>query len=187
MGGGEVYISMGIVERSNVIQGAIGQFAGSGAPTAGTDEVQTITIGGTPTGGTFTLTLEGQTTAPITWSATNATLLANVDAALEALPNVGTGGVVTAAGTLTAGIGTITCTFSGGNRARQPLGGTMVAASSLTGTSPTVAVARTTPGVAASPNQVGLGSTYTDSATGVVYSNTGNQISPTWTKVGLQS
>jgi hypothetical protein len=181
---------MGIIDRSNVIQNAIGQFVGAGAPTAGTDEVQTITIGGTPTAGDpFTLTVEGLPTAAIAWSATNTTLVSNIDAAVEALPNVGTGGVVTAVGTMTAGIGTITLTFSGGNRARQPLGGTIVATPSAAFTSQggTVAVARTTPGVAANPNQVGLGSTYTDSATGIMYSNTGNQISPTWTKVGVQT
>src|SRR3954464_11821503 len=96
-----------------VIEGAMGapqQFAG--APVAGTDEVQTITIGGTPTSGTFRLTFEGFTTGDITWSATNATLVANIDAALEALDNIGTGGVVTAVATMTAGIGTATVTFS---------------------------------------------------------------------------
>jgi hypothetical protein len=177
---------MPVMERSNIISGAIGQLTGSGAPSAGTDEVHTITIGGTPTGGSFTYTVGGSTTGPIAWSATNATLLASVDAAVEALPVVGAGGVVTAAGTLTAGVGTITLTFSGGNRARQPIGVPGVDGTNLTGTAPTVAVARTTPGVAASPNQVGLGSTYTDTATGIQYSNTGSVLSPTWTKIGTQ-
>jgi hypothetical protein len=178
-------ISMPVMERSNVISGAIGQFTGSGAPSAGTDEVHTITVGGSPTTGSFTYTLNGYTTAPITWSATNATLLANIDAAVEALPVVGTGGVVTAAGSLTAGVGTITLTFSGGNRARQPLAAPGVAAGATF--DGTVAVARTTPGVAASPNQVGLGSTYVDVSTGVQYSNTGSVLSPTWTKIGVQT
>lgn len=82
-------------------------------PVNGTNEVQTVTFGGTPTGGTFTITFSGRTTGAITWSSTNATLVANIDAALELLPNIGTGGVTTAVGTMTAGIGTITLTFTG--------------------------------------------------------------------------
>jgi hypothetical protein len=38
--------------------------------------------------------------------------VANIDAALEALSNIGTSGVVTAAGTMTNGVGTITVTFA---------------------------------------------------------------------------
>ncbi len=40
----------------------------AGAPSAGTSEVQTLTIGGTPTGGTFTIHFEGFTSSAITWS-----------------------------------------------------------------------------------------------------------------------
>ena len=87
-----------------VIEGSIGLLQNAGAPVAGTDEVQTITIGGTPTAGTFTLTFEGFTTAAITWSNVNATLIAAIDSALELLPNVGSSGVVMAVGTMTAGI-----------------------------------------------------------------------------------
>jgi hypothetical protein len=72
---------------------------GYAAPSAGsaTDEVQQIKFTGVPTGGTFRLEFEGQTTADITYSATPATLLANVDSALELLSNIGTGNVVTTA------------------------------------------------------------------------------------------
>src|SRR3954466_12066804 len=108
-----------------VIEGSYGILQNAGAPVAGTDEVQTITFGGTPTGGTFTLTYDGFTTAAITWVAVNATLIAAIDAALEALPNIGTGGVVTAVGTMRGVIGTATVTFSGrqvGRAARVPRG-----------------------------------------------------------------
>lgn len=108
-----------------------------GAPVNGTNEIQTVTIGGTPTAGTFKLTLNGETSASITWSATNATLIADIDAKLEALPSVSSGGVVTAVGTMTAGIGTFTVTFSGTNVAKRPIGA-MTATSALTGTSPTL-------------------------------------------------
>lgn len=61
-----------------------------------TSEVQTITITGTPTGGTFTLTFAGSTTAPIAYNATAAT----VQSALEALDSVGVGNVTTTGGAL---------------------------------------------------------------------------------------
>lgn len=69
-----------------------------------TNEQQTLT--GTPSA-TFTLTFEGATTA--TSLATNAAAAA-VQAALEALPNIGTGGVSCSGGPLPAAI---TVTFSG--------------------------------------------------------------------------
>ena len=49
---------------------------------AGANEVQTISITGSPTGGTFTLSFAGQTTAPIAYNASAATVVA----ALQALP-----------------------------------------------------------------------------------------------------
>jgi hypothetical protein len=66
--------------------------ANAGAPSAGTDEVWTLTFAGTPTGGTFRLKFGPHSTGNISWSATNDTLRDNVDAALEALPNIGAGG-----------------------------------------------------------------------------------------------
>jgi hypothetical protein len=56
---------------------------------AGAHETQTVTITGVPTGGTFTLTFDGQTTAAIAFNATAAT----VEAALEALSTIGQGNV----------------------------------------------------------------------------------------------
>lgn len=159
-------------------------YAIAGAPTAGVNEIDTITIGGTPTAGTFTLTVAGgRTTTPITWSATNATLVANIDAALEALPNIGPAGVTTAVGTMTAGIGTITCTFVGKNAATDfPL--LSVGTNSLTGTSPTVAVATTTAGVAATFRDARPGTILVDNTTPALYFNTSaTQGSPTWTAV----
>ena len=85
-----------------------GALVNAGAPVAGTDEVQTLTIGGTPTGGTFKLSYKGQITTAITWTATDATLVANIDAALGALSTVGgAANVTTAAGTVSSGIGTV--------------------------------------------------------------------------------
>lgn len=177
---------MPILTGGTVIEGALDGYTSAGAPVAGTDAVQTLTIGGTPTGGTFKLALEGFTTAAITWSATNATLLANIDAALEALPSIGTGGVTTAAGTLTAGIGTITLTFTG-DRGKQPVTLATVADNSLTGTSPTLALATTTPGVRPSGQGAAIGATLTDTTNGKLYINTGTAAAPTWTVTGTQT
>lgn len=59
----------------------------------GVDERQRITLSdlimGVPSGGTFTLAFDGQTTGAIAWNASAAT----VDAALETLSNIGAGGV----------------------------------------------------------------------------------------------
>lgn len=73
-----------------VIEGTVGPLRIGGAPGAGTDEVQNLEIGGTPTGGTFKLAFGGFTTPAITWSATTATLLANINAALQGTAEVQT-------------------------------------------------------------------------------------------------
>lgn len=71
---------------------------------AGTgNEVQSVTITGAPTGGTFTLTYSGQTTAGIAWDASAAT----VQAALEALSNIAPGDVVVRGGPFPASAMTV--------------------------------------------------------------------------------
>lgn len=104
-----------------------------------TNEVQTATITGTPTGGSFTLTFKGRTTATILWNSTAAT----VQAALEALSSIGIGNVLVTGG---PGPGTpYVITFIGKLGAQDvPL---MTAAHTFTGgTTPNIAVAATTPG-----------------------------------------
>lgn len=169
------------------IEGAISRILpNAGVPSAGTSEVQTLTIGGTPTGGTFRLAFEGYETAAITWTATDATLVSNIDTALEALNNIGTGGVTTAAGTVTSGIGTVTITFAG-NLAKKAVATITVADNSLTGTSPTLAVAETTPGVDATYRGMGKGLIVTDTTNGKLYINSGTAQVPVWTVVGAQT
>jgi hypothetical protein len=155
----------------------------AGTPGNGTSCIQTITIGGTPTAGSFTCTYKGRTTAAITWSATNGTLLANLDAALEALPTLAGGNSVTcAAGTLTAGIGTITVTFTG-NYAKLLIPA-MTVTNSLTGTSPTVANAITTAGVTADGRSSTKGALCVDTTNGLLYQNRGTTgTAPTWVEV----
>lgn len=74
----------------------------------GVNEVQriTVTTAATPSG-TFTLTFNGQTTAPIAYNATAAA----VDTALEALSSIGAGNVTTSGGAL--GASPVTVTFQG--------------------------------------------------------------------------
>jgi hypothetical protein len=170
-----------------VIGGTLGPIVIAGAPGAGTDAVQTLTFGGTPTGGTFVLTFEGFRTAPIAWSSVNATLIAAIDAALEALANIGAGGVVTAVGTMTAGIGTATVTFSGAAMAKRTVGTIVADGALLTGTTPTLAVANTTPGVEATGAGAAKGALLIDTTTPAVYQNSGTPPAVTWAKVGLQT
>jgi hypothetical protein len=66
--------------------------------------------------GTFTLTIEGITTAAITYSSTAATLYANINTALNAV--FGTSGIVASGSTLAA----IILTFSGTGYSGRPIG-----------------------------------------------------------------
>ncbi len=85
--------------------------ATSVAGTGSVNAQQTVTFTGV-TSGTFSLNFNGQTTAPITYSATAATLAANIQAGLMNLPNVG--GLATA-GTVSVSVtGSVaTVTFGG--------------------------------------------------------------------------
>lgn len=104
-------------------------------------EQQTITITGSPTGGTFTLTFNGQTTTPLAYNSTSA----QVQGAVEALSTVGSGNVVGTGGALPGTAVTLTFQSELANQP-QPL---FITVSSLTGgTSPAVAASRTTAGVA---------------------------------------
>lgn len=103
------------------------------------DEVQTVTVTGTPTGGSFTLTYAGQTTAPIAYNAT----AANVRTALEALSNVAVGDVTTAGGPLPGAAVTVTFVGNLSSMNVRP----MTSTAALTGGStPAVTVAQTVQG-----------------------------------------
>jgi len=112
------------------------------ATTGYTTEVQTVTVSGTPTGGTFTLAFMSIQTAPIAWNATAAA----VAAALQTLPGIGSGGVTASGGPLPAT--PVVVTFAGQNaNSAQPLITAPSSGMALTGgTTPAVAVARTTAG-----------------------------------------
>lgn len=104
----------------------------------GTSEVQTVTISGTPAGGTFTLTFNGQTTAPIAYNAASTA----VQSALVALSNVETGDITVAG---SAG-GPYTITFAG-QFAGNDMSQISANGAALTGgTTPSIAVTTTTAG-----------------------------------------
>lgn len=111
---------------------------GDPIPPSSSDEVQTVTVTGAPTGGTFTLTYSGQTTIAVACDASAAA----VQNALVALSNVGSTDVLV---TGPAG-GPYAVTF-GGELAATDVP-QMTAAAALTGgTSPSVAVVTQTGGV----------------------------------------
>lgn len=151
-------------------------------PTAGVNEIQTLTFGGTPAGGTFQIRFNNRVSGNISWSATNATLVSNIDTALEAMFNIGTGGVVTAVGTMTAGVGTITVTFQGVN-AKLDVPLMTVNANNMTGSSPTLSIATTTAGVTADGRNSKPGSLLVAQDTGHLYVNTGTLLSPVWSSL----
>jgi autotransporter-associated beta strand protein len=74
---GKTTVSAGVLNIRN--GGALGRTA----------ETQTVTLGGTITGGTFRLTFNGQTTGPIASTATGAQLMT----ALQGLPTIGATGI----------------------------------------------------------------------------------------------
>lgn len=156
---------MGYIEK----HGTGTAYQNAGAPVNGTDEVQRMTIGGTPTGGTFKLAFDGLTTAAITWSSTNATLLSNIETALEALGNID--GVTMAEASLTSGVGTLDITFSGANVGKKAQNLITVPYNDLTGTAPTLAIAEQTAGVTATQRDAATGALLVDTTSGALYQN----------------
>ncbi|RBO87032.1 head decoration protein [Nocardia puris] len=105
---------------------------------AGTNEVQTLTISGSPTGGTFTATFGGETTDDIAHNASAAT----VEDELEGLSTIGAGNVTV---TGSAG-GPYTVTFI--NALGQRNVAQLTVAHEFTGgSSPNITPATVTPGV----------------------------------------
>lgn len=114
----------------------LGQVVGSGTAV---NEVQTLTITGVPTGGTFTISYRGQTTTAIAHNATAAT----VQAALVALSTIGAGNVTCTGGALPGAAVVITFTgdFAGSVRTLATATGAFTG-----GTDPAIAIALTTAG-----------------------------------------
>lgn len=130
------------IESAKLVPGEYpkGTAVGLYATGAAQNEIQTATITGTPTGGTYRLALDGKPTAAIAFDATAAA----VKAALEALANVGTDNVgVSLSGAV------YTITFQGA-LANQDIPLLTLYANALTGgSSPSVTLATTQIGRAA--------------------------------------
>lgn len=157
-----------------------GPLTNAGAPSAGTSEVQTVATTGTPTGGTFKLSYKGQVTAAIAHNAAAAAVIS----ALEALSTIGSGNVTGGGGPLPTGV---TVTFAGA-LARKAVPLLVLADNSLTGgTTPTVTITETTPGVTATHRGAPKGAILVDTTNGVAYVNTGSISAPTWTVAGTQT
>lgn len=137
----------------------LGKITASGlyAPYAAvTNEVQTLTVTGGPTGGTFTITWSGQTTAALAYNAT----AAQVQAALVALSNIAPGDVVV---TGDAG-GPWTLTW-GGSQLGENVAAPTTTESFTGGTSPDITIATSTGGdtaTASDGSQVFAGFLFTE-------------------------
>lgn len=143
---------------------------GLGQTTTGVNEVQTLTITGTPTGGTFKLSFKGIKTAAIAYNANAGA----VQSALEAIISVGTGNVSCGGGALP---GTpVTITFQGALAAGpQPVVVFETASTDnlLTGgTTPTGSVAVTTKGISAGALKAWDGTLLANPTTGPSVSTT---------------
>ncbi|MFF2731786.1 hypothetical protein ACFVS9_28245 [Streptomyces sp. NPDC058008] len=131
---GRTVMKSGIPLGKITASGLYGPYGGT------TSEVQTVTVTGTPTGGTYTLTFSGQTTAAIPYNAT----AAQVKTALENLSNINPGDVATAGGPHPGTPVTVTFAgqYTGDNVAQMTASG----ANLTGGTTPSVTVATTTAG-----------------------------------------
>jgi hypothetical protein len=115
----------------------------AGALTSLTDSVQQVTITGSPTGGTFTLTWSSQTTSGIAYNASAAT----VKTALEALSNIDPGDIEVYGGPLPSA--PIQVRFIGPKAAAAQTAITGNAGSLTGGSSPTISIAQLVTGGAA--------------------------------------
>lgn len=107
----------------------------------GQNEIQTLDLLNSPTGGTFTVTFDGQTTGAIAYNANAAT----VEAALEALSNITVADLTTTGGSLP---GTAITVEFGGTLAESNVAQMTINPASLTGSGVSMAISTPTPGVA---------------------------------------
>ncbi len=153
-----------------------GPYQNAGVLMRGVTEVQTLIVTGSPTGGTFRLRLGagGVRTSAIVYNAAASA----VQAALEALPAIGSGGVVCTGGPL--GSGAVTVTFAGKNAAKNVETLTLAANALTGGASPTVAIVVTTAGIDTTARGALSGALLIDTASKRLYQNEGSESDPQW-------
>ena len=156
---------MSIITGGNIMPGTYDGLFVAGAPVAGTNAVQTLTVGAT--GGTYILSYEGARTTPIAFGA----LAAAIQAALVALSTIGASGVVV------TGLGPWTITF-GGNLALRPV--SVIGVDNTAATGGTASIANTTPGVAVTARGAAPGALLVDTTNANEYINGGTALAPLW-------
>jgi hypothetical protein len=140
-----------------------------GAVATAVNEVQTATQSGTWTSGTFTVSILGQTTAPIAYNATGA----NVATALNLLNVVGASGF----GGSGASGGPFVLTASGGNVSGKDIPLMVYNTAGIVGGG-TIANVETTKGVTATGYGAAQGQIMVRDDTGIAYTNQGTATSP---------
>jgi hypothetical protein len=144
----------------------------------GTDEIQSVSISGTPAGGTFTLTFGAATTATIPFNAT----ATQVQTALNAISTIGGsthGSVVCTGGPLP---GTPVAVRFSGDLAQTNVAAMTAASGGLTGgTTPTASVSTTTAGVAPDQTLVLAAGLMTAWMTGMLTTNPLTANASRWT------
>lgn len=142
----------------------------SGAPVAGTTQIETLQITGSPTGGTYQLVYCGFTTSALAHNANAAA----IQTALRALPSIGSTGVGV------SGTNPYTITFAA-DLARTALP-RITAINNLTGgTAPAPELTLTTAGVSAHPYKPLAAAKLRRLDTNAMLNNTGTANEPTWT------
>jgi hypothetical protein len=141
-------VASGVVRSAVIAYSAVNTTTGVVTITSpSVNEVQTLDFANSPAG-TFVLKIVDQNgvvqlTPPITYSATIATLLTNIQTAINTvIPQVSSVNQIVASGTL---VTAVALTFSGVNFAGAPQ--SMIAANPSALTAGTISVTRTTPGV----------------------------------------
>lgn len=142
-------------------------------PVAGTNEVQTVTVSGTVSGGTFRLAYKNERTAPLAHSST----AVQVRDALRALNEVTIDGVSTATGGPLPAT-PVVVTF-GGHLGIADVAQMTVQNIDLVGGG-TFVVSTTTPGVDATLRGRGKGTVVVAESTGKMYINEGTDTVPVW-------
>lgn len=166
----------GTIPGGGPTTGAMAQlYQCAGAPVAAVNDVQTITVDSCTHS---TLTLKGLP-GGLNYTAAQDVSTAALATALNALLGAGSVGVT---GTYSAGAGgTYIITWSGGNYAGKTMGLLSVSAVFVGGSSPTVAIVHTTPGVAATFAGVAPpGALLADTTNKALYINAGSQLVPNW-------
>ncbi len=160
-----------------------------GTPADGVTEVQLLTPTPTISGGYFTLTFDSVTTAHITWDAT----IAEIQAALEALSNIGTGNIVCTGddpdpdlATQLSDGGVITMTFAG-TMAGLPQVEMIADATNLTGMGHALAVTTDTGGVRGNYRGAGIGAILADELNAYLFINVGTGNVPQWVDYSVEA